>query len=54
MMLGWMILFAMMAVSAGGMALAERSIAVSATSASVVFTALFFLGLLARALRGKS
>jgi len=53
-MLGWMIVFAMLAVSAAAAAMTVGSAAVSVGPASVVFATLFLIGLLTRALRGKS
>jgi uncharacterized membrane protein YtjA (UPF0391 family) len=53
-MLGWMIVFAMLAVSAAAAAMTGSSAAVSVGPASVVFATLFLVGLLTRALRGKS
>ena len=52
-MRGWMILFALMAVAAAGMSLADASTVVSAKSASVVFGTLFLLSLVAQAIRGR-
>ncbi|HEY2843600.1 MAG TPA: hypothetical protein VGJ09_08125 [Bryobacteraceae bacterium] len=53
-MLGWMIVFAMLAVSTAAMAMTGSSSAVSAGPFSVVFTMLFLALLLTRAIRGKS
>ena len=53
-MLGWMIVFAMLAVSAAAAAMTGSSAAVSVGPVSVVFATLFLVGLLTRALRGKS
>ena len=53
-MLGWMIVFAMLAVSAAAAAIVGSPAAVSVAPASVVFASLFLIGLLTRALRGKS
>jgi hypothetical protein len=52
-MRGWMILFAMMAVSAAGTTL-TGNLVVSSRSASAIFTLLFVLGLLTRAVRGSA
>lgn len=53
-MLGWMIVFAMLAVCGVAMTLTGDSSAAPAWPASLVFATLFLVGLLARALRGKS
>jgi uncharacterized membrane protein YtjA (UPF0391 family) len=53
-MLGWMIVFAMLAVSAAAAAVSGIPAAVSVGPASVVFAMLFVIGLLTRAMRGRS
>jgi uncharacterized membrane protein YtjA (UPF0391 family) len=53
-MLGWMIVFAMLAVSAAAAAVSGIPAAVSVGPASVVFATLFVIGLLTRAMRGRS
>lgn len=53
-MLGWMIVFAMFAVTAAAAVVTGGSAAISVVPASVVFATLFLIGLLTRALRGRS
>jgi hypothetical protein len=53
-MLGWMILFALMAVAAAGMSLTEPAAVASGAVASVVFGTLFLLCLVAQAIRGRA
>jgi len=53
-MFGWMTVFAMISVSAAGMALSARAMFPSAWFASIVFGILFLLGVCSRVLRRKS
>ena len=53
-MLGWMIVFAMLAVTAAAAAVTVGSAAVPVVPASVVFATLFLVGLFTRVLRGRS
>ena len=52
-MLGWMIVFAVVAIL-GGIPSFTGSAAASARIASLVFSSLFFLGLLTYAVRGRA
>ena len=52
-MVGWMILFALMALGADLFALAGSSEGISAKPVSVVFALLFVVGLLTRLARGR-
>lgn len=54
-MRGWMILFALMAVAAGGMTLTEPpALAASAKGVAILFSTLFLLSLAAQAARGRA
>lgn len=53
-MRGWMILFALMAVAAGGMTLTDVSAMPSAKGAAILFGTLFLLSLVAQAMRGRA
>ena len=53
-MRGWMILFALMAVAAGGMTLTDAPTIHPAKGAAVLFSALFLLSVAAQALRGRA
>ena len=53
-MRGWMILFALMTVTAAGMSMTGSSTVVSAKGALVVFGTLFLLSLAAQAIRGRA
>jgi hypothetical protein len=53
-MRGWMILFALMAVVAGGVSLTDVPTVVSAKGASAVFGTLFLVSLLVLGMRGRA
>jgi len=53
-MRGWMILFALMAMATAGMSLTDAPTVVSAKGASILFSTLFLLSLVAQALRGRA
>ena len=53
-MRGWMILFALMAVAAAGMSFTGAPTVVSAKGASVLFSTLFVLSVVAQAVRGRA
>lgn len=53
-MRGWMILFALMAMTAAGMSLTDTSSVPSAKVAGVLFGTLFLLSLVAEAIRGRA
>lgn len=52
-MLGWMIVFAIVAILGGVLSLQENAVA-SVRFVSLVFSSLFFLGLLTYAVRGRT
>ena len=53
-MLGWMILFALMAIAGAIRILVDPAAGASVAMACVLFTALFLAGLLTRAARGRA
>jgi hypothetical protein len=53
-MRGWMILFALMAVAAAGMSLADAPTVASTKGASILFGTLFLLSLATQAMRGRA
>ena len=53
-MLGWMILFAVMAVLAIAVSITGNSVQISMWITSIVFACLFLVGLLTRAVRGRA
>jgi uncharacterized membrane protein YtjA (UPF0391 family) len=53
-MLGWMIVFAIMAVLGAVLSVAGIPAATSVRIASLLFSSLFFLGLLTYAVRGRA
>jgi hypothetical protein len=53
-MLGWTILFAMMSLSGTVVTLAEHPAPFCLKTASVIFTMLFLLSLVTRAVRGRT
>jgi len=53
-MRGWMILFAVAAISSAGETLTGGPVSPSAKLTSFVFATLFLLGLVARGLRGRA
>ena len=53
-MLGWMILFALMAVTGAVLAVAGYAGFIAATTTSLVFTLLFLISLLTWAVRGRA
>jgi hypothetical protein len=53
-MLGWMILFALLAIIEGVLALAVSDPPVSAKAASIFFSGLFLISLLTRVVRGRA
>lgn len=53
-MLGWLILFASMAVPAGVMTVLGEPATVSMKTSGVVFALLFMIGILTRMVRGRA
>jgi len=53
-MRGWMIVFALMAVAAAGMSLTDAPSVISAKGASVLFSTLFLISIVAQVLRGRA
>lgn len=53
-MIGWMIVFALLAILGVVMTLANPAVAVASTMVGIVFAALFLLGLLTRLMRRRA